>query len=157
IKVNSISLFNETVSFIIQGWDVITSGPILWLSYLVGKPGTCPRSMGELPSKSFCTCDNECPGKMKCCAFNFSYCDLPALGKPVPCRITKAGDTICTANKDCPKGWKCCSNGCGHLCAPPATGNVGKERSNGFWWMTCLSLGPARSNLFLSPGILDCA
>nr|XP_023662138.1 WAP four-disulfide core domain protein 3-like [Paramormyrops kingsleyae] len=89
---------------------------------MIGKPGTCPRSMGELPSKSFCTCDNECPGKMKCCAFNFSYCDLPALGKPVPCRITKAGDTICTANKDCPKGWKCCSNGCGHLCAPPATG-----------------------------------
>lgn len=245
--------------------NTVMSEPILWLSYLVGKPGTCPRSMGALPSKSFCSCDNECPGKMKCCNFNLSYCGQPTLGKyfsplsdenaqmcsfpsdwetsvatgmtlkdpqqrsglgwitrwfswnaersstswcpadicmqlslcasltwvpacswadrkwwhlywcnwcnvnmpfvwslasegkPVPCRVIDAGARLCTANKDCPKGWTCYSNGCGHLCAPPATGNVGKDWNNGFWWMGCLSLGPARPNLFLSPGNLDCA
>uniref|UniRef100_A0A672FWT5 WAP domain-containing protein n=1 Tax=Salarias fasciatus TaxID=181472 RepID=A0A672FWT5_SALFA len=99
----------------------------------VEKPGVCPRRTHidwrycASYSQSRCTCDEECPGKLKCCDFGCGpTCVEPATGeldpawlKPGVCpRPSGFGICIQECNNDfeCQADQKCCSNGCGNVC-----------------------------------------
>uniref|UniRef100_A0A3B3T4P7 WAP domain-containing protein n=1 Tax=Paramormyrops kingsleyae TaxID=1676925 RepID=A0A3B3T4P7_9TELE len=54
-----------------SGTNLLERGWILWygFSHVVCRAGACPTNGGRLPSTSGCTCDCDCPGKLKCCAY----------------------------------------------------------------------------------------
>lgn len=58
---------------------------------------------------------------------NFCFSSKATPPKPGSCPKVRPGQVgacvdLCNDDKDCPGEHKCCSNGCGHSCQKPSTG-----------------------------------
>uniref|UniRef100_A0A672FWT2 WAP domain-containing protein n=1 Tax=Salarias fasciatus TaxID=181472 RepID=A0A672FWT2_SALFA len=124
-----------------DGVDIILLFQIIVLIYFpfsAEKPGSCPPlsfygiASCYRYSQYRCTCDQDCPGKFKCCNFG---CGLVCV-RPVP--VEKPGvcprrthvdwkfcsrftPNNCTCDQECPGKLKCCDFGCGPTCVKPVT------------------------------------